>query len=40
SNDEFPVSGEGVLVEMVQAPPEVIAAFAALGGSSPAAVGF
>lgn len=25
-NDEFPISGEGVLVELVQAPPEVIAA--------------
>lgn len=29
-NDEFPISGEGVLIEMVQAPPEVIKAFAAL----------
>ena len=29
-NDEFPLSGEGVLIELVQAPPEVIAAFAAL----------
>ncbi len=27
-NDEAPVSGEGVLIELVQAPPEVIAAFA------------
>lgn len=27
SNDEFPVSGEGVLIELVQAPDEVIAAF-------------
>ncbi len=26
SNDEFPVAGEGVLIELVQAPPEVIAA--------------
>jgi len=26
-NDEFPISGEGVLVELVQAPPEVIEAF-------------
>ena len=26
-NDEFPVGGEGVLIELVQAPPEVIAAF-------------
>ena len=24
-NDEFPMSGEGVLIELVQAPPEVIA---------------
>ena len=30
SNDEFPVGGEGVLIELVQAPPEVIAAFAAM----------
>jgi lactoylglutathione lyase len=29
-NDEFPQGGEGVLIELVQAPPEVIAAFAAL----------
>jgi lactoylglutathione lyase len=29
-NDEFPVGGEGVLIELVQAPPEVVAAFAAL----------
>ena len=27
ASDEFPVAGEGVLVELVQAPPEVIAAF-------------
>jgi lactoylglutathione lyase len=26
SNDEFPLSGEGVLIELVQAPAEVIAA--------------
>ncbi|MEO8081505.1 MAG: VOC family protein [Caldimonas sp.] len=26
ANDEFPIAGEGVLVELVQAPPEVIAA--------------
>ncbi len=25
SNDEFPIAGEGVLIELVQAPPEVIA---------------
>jgi lactoylglutathione lyase len=30
-NDEFPLSGEGVLIELVQAPPEVIEAFNALG---------
>lgn len=27
ANDEFPIAGEGVLIELVQAPPEVIAAF-------------
>ncbi len=27
SNDEFPISGEGVLIELVQAPPEVVTAF-------------
>ena len=27
-NDEFPIGGEGVLVELVQAPPEVVEAFA------------
>jgi lactoylglutathione lyase len=30
SNEEFPVGGEGVLIELVQAPPEVVAAFASL----------
>ena len=29
SNDEFPIAGEGVLIELVQAPPEVIAAMQA-----------
>jgi lactoylglutathione lyase len=29
-NDEFPISGEGVLIELVQAPPAVVQAFAAL----------
>ncbi len=29
-NEEFPVGGEGVLIELVQAPPEVIRTFAAL----------
>lgn len=33
-NDEFPIGGEGVLIELVQAPPEVIAA---LGGAAVAA---
>ena len=30
ANDEFPIAGEGVLIELVQAPHEVIAAFATL----------
>ena len=30
-NEEFPLSGEGVLIELVQAPTEVIKAFSALG---------
>ena len=30
ANEQFPLSGEGVLVELVQAPPDVIALFAAL----------
>lgn len=29
ASDDFPIAGEGVLIELVQAPPEVIAAFAA-----------
>ena len=29
-NEEFPISGEGVLIELVQAPTEVVKAFAAL----------
>lgn len=33
ANDEFPIAGEGVLIELVQAPPEVAAAFRALAGS-------
>ena len=28
SNDEFPIGGDGVLIELVQAPPEVITAMA------------
>jgi lactoylglutathione lyase len=31
-NEAAPIGGEGVLIELVQAPPEVIAAFAALAG--------
>lgn len=30
ANEAFPIAGEGVLIELVQAPPEVIAAFQAL----------
>ena len=30
ANDEFPIAGEGVLIELVQAPPEVVVAFNAL----------
>lgn len=29
SNDEFPIAGEGVLIELVQAPPEIVAALGA-----------
>ena len=32
ASDEFPIAGEGVLIELVQAPPEVIDAFAKLAG--------
>jgi len=32
-NDEFPVSGEGVLIELVQAPPAVVEAFSALASA-------
>jgi len=30
ANEEFPMAGEGVLIELVQAPPAVVQAFAAL----------
>jgi lactoylglutathione lyase len=33
-SDEFPVGGEGVLIELVQAPPEVASAFQALAARS------
>ena len=32
ANAEFPIAGEGVLIELVQAPPEVVSAFARLAG--------
>lgn len=31
-NEEFPIGGEGVLIELVQAPPEVVEAFDKMGG--------
>jgi lactoylglutathione lyase len=31
ANEQFPIGGEGVLIELVQAPPEVIEAFSRLG---------
>ncbi|MCW5650597.1 MAG: VOC family protein [Ramlibacter sp.] len=34
-SDELPVGGEGVLIELVQAPPEVVKAFAALAAQTP-----
>ncbi|MBK9350883.1 MAG: VOC family protein [Sulfuritalea sp.] len=30
ANEQFPIGGEGVLIELVQAPPDVVAAFARL----------
>lgn len=30
ANEQFPISGEGVLIELVQAPPEVVEAFSKL----------
>jgi lactoylglutathione lyase len=33
-NEEFPVGGEGVLIELVQAPPEVVQAFTALASAA------
>ncbi|MBL8487892.1 MAG: VOC family protein [Rhodocyclaceae bacterium] len=32
ANEQFPIAGEGVLIELVQAPPEVVTAFAGLAG--------
>jgi lactoylglutathione lyase len=34
ASEEFPIAGEGVLVELVQAPPQVVAAFAALAATA------
>jgi lactoylglutathione lyase len=34
ASDEFPIAGEGVLIELVQAPAEVVAAFARLAASA------
>ena len=34
ASDEFPIAGEGVLIELVQAPPEVIAAFCAIASAA------
>ena len=33
ASDELPVSGEGVLIELVQAPPEVVSAFSRLAAT-------
>ena len=30
ASEEFPIAGEGVLIELVQAPPEVVKAFSQL----------
>lgn len=32
ANEQFPIAGEGVLIELVQAPPEVIDAFTRVAG--------
>ena len=34
ANEEFPIAGEGVLIELVQAPPEVVKAFSAFAAQS------
>ena len=33
ANEEFPIGGEGVLIELVQAPPEVVSAFEKLANA-------
>ena len=35
ASEQFPISGEGVLIELVQAPADVIEAFARLAGPRP-----
>lgn len=34
ANESFPIAGEGVLIELVQAPPEVVRAFGALAAGT------
>ena len=34
ASDEFPIAGEGVLIELVQAPPPVVEAFTAMAASA------
>ena len=34
ASEEFPIAGEGVLIELVQAPPQVVDAFAALAATA------
>ena len=34
ASDEFPIAGEGVLIELVQAPAEVVKAFSRLAGAT------
>ena len=34
ANEEYPISGEGVMIELVQAPPEVVAAFAKIASAT------
>ena len=35
SNEEFPIAGEGVLIELVQAPPDVVKAFSQMAHAGP-----
>ena len=39
ANEQFPIAGEGVLIELVQAPPEVIAALRAPGAAPAVKIG-